>query len=258
MVPKGPTTFSCKSCAYTCKIKPTIVNHRKNMHGSAGIVTKKTVPKKRQVTYFSCDACQSTFDSKITVKMHIEKQHGKKEEDTAPSPARKVQKQEDLDARIEDNDAEDLDNMIDMDEQTEAEPSQTNQEEEIKELRYKIENGNRKLFALEEKVAHQVDDMKFLREENIKTVNDLNKIIGQSKAKILELTCIIKQKDDSIEAEAQATGHKVKQLEETLRQQITVIEQQNKEIKNSRVQSVSVQTTIKCNECSFTGGSMND
>ena len=183
MVLKGPTTFSCKSCAYTCRSKPTILNHRTKMHGSAGIVTKKTVPKKRLVTYFSCDAYQSTFDSKIKVKMHIEKQRWRKEGDTAPSPARKAQKQEDLDARIEDDDAEDLNNMIHMDEQTEAEPSQINQEKEVKELRYRIENGNRKLFALEEKVAHQVDDIKFLREENITTVNDLNKIIGNIRQK---------------------------------------------------------------------------
>ena len=124
------------------------------MHGSDGIVTKKTVPKKRQVTCFSCDACQSTFDSKIKGKTHIEKQHGKKRKiQPLPLPG-KHKKQEDLDTRIEDNDAEDFDNMFDMDEQTESEPSPINQEEEINKLRYRIENVNRKLFALEEKVAH--------------------------------------------------------------------------------------------------------
>ena len=263
MVPKGPTTFSCKSCTYTCKSKPTIVNHRKKVHGSVGVVTKKTNPKKRQVTYFSCDACQSTFDSKLKVKTHIEEQHGKKEEDTPPSPARKAQKQENLDTRIEENDTEDLDNRIDIDDQTEGEPSQVEKGEEIQELKKRIENGNRTLLLLEEKVELQVNDMKFLREENITTTNNLNKINAQSKARILELTCIIKQKDEAIEEESKATGHKVKQLEETLRQQITVIEQQNKEIKYLKVPKQTtlpgqVKISIKCKECSFTCGSMNE
>ena len=73
----------------------------------------------------------------------------------SPFPCQEsTKKQEDLDTRIEDNDAEDFDNMFDMDEQTESEPSPINQEEEINELRYRIENVNRKLFDLEEKVAH--------------------------------------------------------------------------------------------------------
>ena len=214
------------------------------------------------------------------LRTHIKEQHGKEEEDTPPSPARKSQKPDNLDQRIEDNA-----NLV-ADEQSESgtnteeegekmhedEPEQNHEdkpkEEEIKELKSRITNGNLRLLQLEA-------DCKFLREETTLEIDNLNKINSQSKAKILELTCIIRQKDAEIEAEAKTTTHKVNQLQVTLLEQIKTIENQNKEIENYKSPRPTLKATpvekasnhtadntaeysIKCKECNFTGRTMND
>ena len=77
---------------------------------------------------------------------------------------------------------------------------------------------------MEEKEAQQKSDCKFIREETTFKIDNLNKINFQSKAKILELMCIIRQKDAEIEAEAKAT---------TLLQQIQMIENLNKKVEKN-------------------------
>ena len=211
------------------------------MHGSVGLATKKTSPIKRQVTYFSCDVRRSTFDSKHKVKKHIKEQHGKEEEDTPPSPARKSQKPDNLDQRIEDNDNLVADEQSNTEEEGEKmhedEPEQNHEdkpkEEEINELKNRITNGNLKLLQLEA-------DCKFLREETTLKIDNLNKINSQSKAKILELTCIIRQKDAEIENyKSQRPTIKAAPVE-------------------NRTADNTAEYSIKCNECNFTGRTMHD
>ena len=98
----GPTVYSCNSCSYTCKSKPTIANHKKKMHGSVTLAMKKVNTKKRLVVHFNCEECHSTFDNKQKLKKHTKEQHEAAEEDEgAPSPPRKVLRGQDLDQRIE-------------------------------------------------------------------------------------------------------------------------------------------------------------
>ena len=98
----GPTVYSCNSCSYTCKSKPTIANHKKKMHGSVTLAMKKVNTKKRLVVHFNCEECHSTFDNKQKLKKHTTEQHKVAEEDEgAPSPPRKVLRGQDLDQRIE-------------------------------------------------------------------------------------------------------------------------------------------------------------
>ena len=86
-------------------------------------------------------------------------------------------------------------------------------------------------------------DCEFLREETTLEIDNLNKINSQSKAKILELTCIIRQKDAEIENyKFQRPTIKAVPLEKA----------------SNHTADNTAKYSIKCNEYNFTGRTMHD
>ena len=131
--PKGQTTYNCSLCKYSCKSKPTIENHKKKTHGNTAQV--RIGGKKRHLTSFNCGVCQSTFDSKHKLDKHAKEQHNVEEDETPSSPARKAQKPEDLDQRIEEEKV--ADEIMEDDREETIIPKGVDNKEEMEEMKKK-------------------------------------------------------------------------------------------------------------------------
>ena len=216
-------------CKYSCKSKPTIENHKKKTHGNTAQV--RIGGKKRHLTSFNCGVCQSTFDSKHKLDKHAKEQHNVEEDETPSSPARKAQKPEDLDQRIEEEKV--ADEIMEDDREETIITKGVDNKEEMEEMKKRVENTNRQNYEIQQKFSQLENERNYYKEQvekATKYVNDLN----------FEHQKILKEKDDDIN------------LLKTELEKYNNLEDIN--VTNSEAITIS----IKCRECDYRGKSEGD
>ena len=225
--------IKCGVCSFTCKSGPIMKKHTERLHNN-DTAQEQQKEKKRPRNSYTCPTCNSTFVSNFLRNKHVKEQHEGK---NMLSPERKIartdfenkQEVDEINKDMVTIPKKELKNLHDL-------LRQTGKDKE--DLSKRIAEVNKTIFKTEKENCRLEQETKYLKSDNEKVNEDLNKLDSVYKEQVTDLKKTVEQKDIEIKI---------------------VKDQLEKHTKVKLVAEVEQEVvTIKCRECDFRGRTQNE